>query len=157
MNSRLSQLLTALVVFSIPAAAPASDDAVDVEEGKRCINARAIRRTDVLNDGNVIFYMQGRKIYLNTLLKSCKGLSLDGRFSFVTHTRSLCRLDSINVLKDSGSGVYEGRACKLGRFKSVTEEDIQDFYERLHKLPEAEPTELPPVQDVTGDDAEDAP
>lgn len=157
MNSRLSQLMTALVVLSTPALAAASDDAVDDEEGKRCINARAIRGTDVLNDDNVIFFMQGRKIYLNTLPRSCKGLSRDGRFSFVTHTRSLCKFDSINVLKDSGSGVYEGRACKLGRFKSVTEEEIQDFYETLHKLPEAKPTELPPVQDVLGDEAEDTP
>lgn len=154
MKIRPANPLIVLCALALPVVAPASDEGIDDDQSKRCINARAIRRTEVINDEVVIFHMQGRKIFLNNLTRTCKGLSRDKRFSFVTHTRSLCALDRINVLKESGSGFYEGRACKLGRFRPATEDDIADIYEQQHKIPEAQPVELPPVQDVTGDDTE---
>ena len=106
------------------------------------------------NDGNVIFHTQGRRIYLNTLPKPCKGLSRQGRFSYVTHTRSLCALDRNSVLKEGGTGVYEGRACKLGRFRLMTEEDLQDYFEERRKQPESKPVEPPAIEEVVDENAE---
>ena len=155
MTSRYKRFLPVLCVLCVPVVSPASDEAVDDGETIRCINSRTIRSTDVINDSNVVFHMQGRKIYLNTLPRSCRGLSRERRFSFVTHTRSLCESDRISVLKDSGLGVYEGRSCKLGRFQLATEQDIADFYKQLHPIPEPKPVDPPPVQDVMSDEADD--
>lgn len=153
MMIRYSIVLGVFLIFSVPLNTLAADEGVDEDESERCINARAVRRTQVVNDNTVIFYMQGSKIYINNLTRTCKGLSRDGRFSYATYTRSLCALDRINVLKESGGGLYEGRACKLGRFQFATAQDIEDFYEELHRIPQGKKLEPPPVEDVISDDA----
>ncbi len=150
---RYGNFLTALFVLSVHGVSPASDEVTEVKEGVRCINSRAIRRTDVVDDSNIIFHMHGTKIYLNTFPRACRGLSRDGRFTYVTYTRSLCELDRVNVLQDSGLGAIEGRACKLGRFRLVTEKDIAHMFEQMHRLPEARQVEPPAIEDVLGDDA----
>ena len=129
-----------------------ADENADVET-KRCIQSRTIRRTEVIDDSNVVFHTQGRRIYLNTLPKPCKGLSRHGRFSHVTHMRSLCALDRISVLQEGGTGAYEGRACKLGRFRPMTEEGLHDYFDKRAKKPESKSVEPPPIEDVVDDDA----
>ncbi len=149
------KFLLALFVLSAPATSAASDDAADEQDDRRCINSRAIRRTDVLDDVNIVFYLQGRKIYLNAMRAPCPGLSRDRRFSYGSYTRSLCEFDKINVLTDSGFGMIEGRTCKLGRFRLVTKEDVEYIYEQRDRLPEPERVEAPPIQELGPDDAED--
>ena len=144
MIHRRSIILVLPFVLSVAAVSPASDEA---DESKRCINSRVIKSTDVVNDRNIIFYMRGSKIFLNTLPKPCKGLSRERRFTYVSHSRSLCRLDRISVLKDSGFGAYAGRSCKLGRFLPVTKEDIAFKFAQQRNMPEA-PVEAPPIEEL---------
>ncbi len=149
------KVLTALLALGLPAIAPASEEGEDGEEDLRCINSRTIRRTDVVDDSNIIFYMRGSKIYLNTLPKTCKGLSDERRFTYGSYTRSLCEFDRINVLKDSTFGAYEGRACKLGRFRLVTQDDVAYLFDQRHRVPEAERVDPPPVEELILDDPEE--
>ncbi len=127
-----------------------SADSADDDESKRCINSRLVRSTDVVNDGNILFYMRGGQIYLNKLPAACPGLARDRRFSYVSYSRSLCRLDRINVLREAGFGTYEGRSCKLGRFWPVTQEDIAYLFDQQRLVPEA-PVEEPEVEEVGGE------
>ena len=71
------------------------------------------------------------------------------------YTRSLCEFDRINVLKDSTFGAYEGRACKLGRFRLVTEDDIAYLFNQRHRVPEAERVDPPPVEELIPADPEE--
>jgi len=145
------------VVLSVPAVSPllASDEDVpDAEAGERCINSRTIRRTDVVNDSMIVFYMRGTKIYLNVLPSPCKGLADERRFTYGSYTRSLCELDRINVLKDSTFGAYEGRSCKLGRFLPITEEDVADLFNQQHRVPEPKRVDPPPVEEFIIEDEE---
>ena len=123
-------------------------DETDAEESQRCINSRTIRRTDVVDDSNILFYIRGSKVYLNTMPKTCKGLSDERRFTYGSYTRSLCEFDRIRVLKDSSFGAYEGRACKLGRFRLVTQDDVAYLFEQRQRVPEAERVDPPPVEEL---------
>ena len=154
MSIRSSNFLAALLVLVVPPAPAGADEGMQDDGVERCIDSRSIRRTDVVNDDNIVFYMRGSKIYLNTLTRTCGGLAREGRFSYVTHTRSLCRLDAINILRDSGFGIYEGKVCKLGRFELVTEQDLTAMFDRPRELPDKEPLEPSEVEDVLSDDAE---
>lgn len=154
MNIRYSIFLATFLALALPVISLASGDGAVEGDDERCINSRAIRRTDVIDDVNIVFYMRGSKIYLNTLPSACKGLSHERRFTYETFARSLCVLDKIKVLMDSGAGAYEGRACKLGRFQLVTEEDIVYLFEQRQKIPEAERVDPPPVEELIIDDAE---
>lgn len=115
--------LVAMVVIISPLAAHADDEGVE-DDSQRCLNARSIRRTEVIDDSHIVFEIQGRRLFLNVLPKSCTGLSREGRFSFEISTRSLCAHDKIRILRGSRSAVREGRSCSLGRFQPVTYEEL---------------------------------
>ncbi len=113
-----------------------------IAEGVRCVSSRPIRKTEVLDDQNILFYVRGAAIYLNHLPKPCKRLAQEGRFMYRTTVARLCRSDHITVLIDSGSGLGLGRACRLGTFYAITKEDVED----LKKPLEVEPKPIPPAE-----------
>ena len=135
----------------------AQEDGVDEDDGyERCINSRFIRSTTVENDRNIVFFMRGKKIYLNTLPRPCRGLSREGRFSYVSYMNNLCRSDRINVMYDSGFGLQQGRMCQLGRFRLVTREDLADMFEKPQQPIKTKEVETPEVEDVVAEDEESA-
>jgi len=137
-----------IVLVTATTTSSAADEEEATGESERCINARSIRGADVIDDNYVLFRVQGRRLYLNALPKSCKGLSRDRRFSYETYTRSLCEQDTIRVLREAGGGIYDGRACKLGRFQPITEEDLVDFIKERSVTPEPKAVEVPDLEEV---------
>jgi hypothetical protein len=129
--------------------AVAQEDEAEADDSKRCINARSIRGADVIDDNYVLFEIQGRRLFLNRLAKSCVGLSRDRRFSYDTYTRSLCARDKIRILKESGDGFYEGRSCSLGRFEPITYDELQVFLGERSAPIEPEKTAPAGIEDVT--------
>lgn len=144
-------LAAALTCWIAPAVS--ADEESAEPETLRCINARSIRRTEVINDDYVVFWVQGRRLYLNELPKSCIGLSQDRRFSFETTTRSLCARDKIRVLKESARGIYEGRSCSLGRFRPTSVDDLGAFIESRTVTPNPEDVESAEVEDIVTDES----
>lgn len=152
---------TLLVAALLPAMALQpllAEEGAANEEGEleRCINTRFIRSTSVENDRNIVFFMRGNKIYLNTLPSECRGLSREGRFSYVSYSNRLCRSDRINVMSDSGFGVHYGRSCKLGMFRPVTKEDLADLFDRPDQPIKTKEVEAPEVEDVVAEEDESA-
>ena len=60
--------------------APKIEEEDSIIEGVRCLSSRPIRKTEVLDDQNILFYIRGTAIYLNHLPKPCKRLAKEGRF-----------------------------------------------------------------------------
>ncbi|MDJ0905602.1 MAG: hypothetical protein QNI96_06250 [Woeseiaceae bacterium] len=139
--------LALLVAVTSPMPAYAGDEGVE-DDSKRCINARSIRGTEVINDNYIVFEIQGRRLYLNALPKSCTGLSKNRRFSWEISTRSLCARDKIRVLREGGNTVFEGRSCSLGRFRPVTFEELMEFTQGAKRAPEPQEVEAADVEDV---------
>ncbi len=103
------------------------EDQVDrdlMEGGEQCLRTRDVRRTQVIHDQAILFYLRGAAIYVNVLPKPCKRLSSEGRFMYETSASRLCRGDLIKILQDSGLGMSTGRACKIGGFHPITEEQV---------------------------------
>ena len=122
--------------------APTVEEEDSIIEGQRCLSSRPIRKTEVLDDQNILFYIRGAAIYLNHLPKPCKNLAREGRFLYRTTVARICRSDIINILTDSGGGLGLGRACKLGTFYAITREDVEKL-----KTPRAvEPKTIPPAE-----------
>ena len=122
--------------------APMDEQEDSIIEGQRCLSSRPIRKTEILDDQNILFYIRGAAIYLNHLPKPCKNLAREGRFMYRTTVARICRADIINILTDSGGGLGLGRACKLGNFYAITKEDVEKL-----KTPRAvEPKTIPPAE-----------
>jgi hypothetical protein len=146
-------LFVIVIVICLPPLALAEEQDAVEDDSKRCLNARSIRGIDVIDDNYVVFEIQGRRLYLNALPKSCVGLSRDRRFSYDTYTRSLCARDKIRILKEAGNGFYEGKACSLGRFQPISVEDLQLFIDERTAAPEPGPEKAKSadVEDVVTD------
>ena len=87
-------------------------DAVD------CIPLHSIRNTRVRDDRTIDFYMDGRKVYRNTLPNSCPQLGFEEKFLYKTSLSQLCSVDIITVL--TSPGISQGASCGLGKFQPIT-------------------------------------
>lgn len=81
---------------------------------KNCVKLRNIRTSKTIDDYNILFLMNGKKAYLNTLNHRCFRLGTEGRFSYnVSHLR-LCDYDVISVFDAHGTNT--GGFCGLSKF-----------------------------------------
>jgi hypothetical protein len=137
-------LVVALVTgMAVPVAAQEEEPAYD-DNARDCINLRQIRRTEVVDDRNILFHMTGSVVYHNILPRQCGGLAREDRFSYQTSIGRLCRLDHIRVLYNDPFGLREGNRCSLGMFHKITKEDAKAFTEEADRRgPEANPLPLP--------------
>jgi hypothetical protein len=75
-----------------------------------CIDPTGIDRTQIVDDGTILFHMKDGKIWRNTLPSKCFGLKIEGGFAYDVHGGEICSsLQTIRVL-------HEGTVCQLGDF-----------------------------------------
>ncbi|MFQ5548457.1 MAG: hypothetical protein ACE5FV_09205 [Woeseia sp.] len=147
---------TACLLGLSPAASSQDDESV-IEEGERCIRSRPIKRTVVVDDYTILFYMRGRAVYRNDLPRRCRRLSRDKRFLYRTTVARLCESDPITVLADSGMTMTSGPTCQLGRFHRISRQEadalLGDHDVEPEPLPPAEPEK--PVEETESEDSGD--
>ncbi len=153
-------LLTGALFCCAPPLVAQDEEPVFDADSRECIDLRQIRRTKVVDDRNILFYMRGNTVYHNILPRQCGGLSREERFSYETSIGRLCRLDMIRVLYDDPFGLREGNTCGLGLFHKMTVEDADAFRKEAHQKPVANPLPMPEPEEVgnpdTGEDGGDA-
>ncbi len=153
MNFRMLVIPVAYFLVAPLAAAEPEEDAIDAS--KRCINTGSILQTRIIDDGNIVFMMRRDKMYLNTLRGTCTGLARRGSFTYTIQTRSLCELETINVIEDGHIGQALGRSCTLGRFQPVTMEELEDRFAPLIQERRVKKAGVPPIEEISGDDDTD--
>ncbi len=84
-----------------------------------CVQLHSIRQTNVIDDSNIDFVMNGNKFYRNTLPNSCPGLGFEQAFSYQTSMSQLCSVDIITVVRNGGGGPRIGASCGLGKFTPI--------------------------------------
>ena len=113
-----------------------------MEGGEQCLSTRSITRTDVMHDQAILFYVRGSAIYVNVLPKPCKRLSKGGRFMYESSISRLCRGEHIRILHDDGLGLSAGRACRIGGFHPITQEQVDE----VMKPKTVDPQPIPPAE-----------
>ena len=95
--------LAAAVAFAGPALADQPTKSI-------CIKADEVDHTKVLNDHQVLFYMRGKQVWLNTLQGRCATLPIQDGFAMAADYSEFCaNSQSIRVLRT-------GQFCQLGEF-----------------------------------------
>jgi hypothetical protein len=100
-------LFTAAALFASagPALAEAGGDAKSI-----CLKADEVDHTQVLNDHQILFYMRGKKVWLNTLDGRCATLPIQEGFAWSSFFPEYCaNVETIRVIRT-------GEVCKLGEF-----------------------------------------
>ena len=119
-------------------------------EMESCLPRPNIRRTQILNDSQIVFVTRDRKLYLNELARQCPGLRRDSQVSYSTDQRQFCAGTTFQVLLRVGTGsntqsitipgsnehismpspsFVPGPVCTLGGFEPVTSEQVEAIEE----------------------------
>jgi hypothetical protein len=131
-SRRLGEWLSALalpwMLSAWPAAAADDEDAALDRTPRDCVYTSSVRRTEVLDDQTIIFYMRGNKVaYRNYLSRKCPGLARAGRFMYEVRGSRLCNIDTITVLEQWGVGLQPGFTCRLGDFHPLSPAEIANM------------------------------
>lgn len=87
-------------------------------ETRSCLPLSRLKDSDPVDDDNLLFEMRGGDMYLNTLDGTCTGLKREGRFSYRTTQRQICKGDVIQVTDQFG--IFQG-GCALSDFQALQE------------------------------------
>jgi hypothetical protein len=135
MNIKQFGLLACCLGLAAPLAAEekAMDPSLDLVSGppEQCVMLSRIDHTDVIDDQNILFYMNGGKIYRNHLPYPCSGLRFNDSFMYRTSLSQLCNVDIITVLDNIGFGFTPRNSCGLGLFYPVTKDDVAKLKEQV--------------------------
>lgn len=157
MKGRLNPALlaAALAVTALGGARPSSGQQAAAEQS--CLYMGDVRRTAILDDNNILFYMRNGTIYQNHLRNTCFMLRSANRFTYgSTAMRRLCVGDLIQVLPDSsfGGAPFPTATCNLGTYLPIDKDVADDLVAtshgkkskegRSHQVLKTEPVELPP-------------
>lgn len=164
MRSALVSIL-AIVAFTAAAQDDADDPAeraaeLDLDgETQNCLNTRSVRRTQVIDDSTIAFFMRNRDVYVNLLPRRCPQLARNDRFAYEARGGRLCKVDTITVLTQFAGRLEGGFTCPLGEFHVTDAESVELMIEAVEQRGRtspvtAEPVELPPEDDSETDESE---
>jgi hypothetical protein len=122
-----------VLALLLPAGALAQDGADEEDGGKAgvaqaCLDHPTIRRTRIINDRNIAFFMRDGTIYLNQLPRQCPSLRRTSLVNYAIENRSVCAGSLFQVLWEAGTGNFvPSFVCRLGAFVPVTAEQLEDL------------------------------
>jgi len=122
---KTSVLAGALAVIAL-GSAPRSSGQQGAEQN--CVYMGDVRRTAILDDNNILFYMRNGTVYQNHLRNTCFMLRSANRFTYGSSAlRRLCAGDLIQVLPESsfGGAPFPMATCNLGTYLQI-EKDVAD-------------------------------
>jgi hypothetical protein len=102
---------TAATLFTLAAAAAFLAVPAFADETKSvCLQAYDLDHTQILNDHQILFYMRGKKVWLNTLQGRCATLPNQDGFVWSSAFPEYCaNVETIRVVRT-------GEVCQLGQF-----------------------------------------
>lgn len=137
---------------------------------ENCVQTSRIRRTRIIDDETIVFFMRGRETYQNILPLQCAGLKRADRFAYEAQGGRLCSSDTIQVLEDFGPGrLIPTFVCRLGEYYPISDLEAQELIAISNQRPpsrrerrrqaeqaqlEVEAVELPPEQRVEPETSE---
>jgi hypothetical protein len=156
MSRRLKPaLLACALAVTALGNAPSSGQQAATEQS--CVYMGDVRRTAILDDNNILFYMRNGTIYQNHLRNTCFMLRSANRFTYGSSAlRRLCVGDLIQVLPESsfGGAPFPMATCNLGTYLQIDKDVADDLLAtsqgkktkegRSRQVMKTEPVELPP-------------
>jgi hypothetical protein len=114
-NSPVPRITATL--FTVAALLTSAGPAVAQGEDPKsvCLKADQVDHTKVLNDHQILFYMRGKQVWLNTLAGRCATLPIQDGFAWSSFFPEYCsNVETIRVIRT-------GEVCKLGEFTPYEE------------------------------------
>jgi hypothetical protein len=155
MNGRVKPALLAGAIAATALCGASQSSGQEAATEQPCLYMGDVRRTAILDDNNILFYMRSGTIYQNHLRNTCFMLRSANRFTYGSSAlRRLCVGDLIQVLPDASFGGGPIATCNLGTYLEIDKDVADDLLAtsqgkktkegRSRQVVKAEPVELPP-------------
>jgi hypothetical protein len=157
MQRRLQAALLAGALAVIAAGSATRSSGQQAATAQTCLYMGDVRRTAILDDNNILFYMRNGTVYQNRLRGTCFMLKSANRFTYGSSAlRRLCLGDLIQVLPDSsfGGAPFPTATCPLGNYLPIDKDVADDLVAtsqgkrskegRSRQVMKTAPVELPP-------------
>jgi hypothetical protein len=156
MNGRVRPALLACAFAALALCGAQRSSGQQAATEQSCLYMGDVRRTAIVDDNNILFYMRNGTVYQNHLRNTCFMLRSANRFTYgATTLRRLCVNDLIQVLPDASFGApIPMGTCNLGTYLPIDKDVADDLLATSQgkKTKEAhsrqviktEPVELPP-------------
>ncbi len=105
-------------------------------ETERCLTARDIRNTEILDDRHIVFEISRKRFYLIQFPYPCPGMRRNASLVYETRVGQLCQLDQIRAF-EPGPGI-PNPPCTLPGFMPVEQEQVTLLRESLKARRKAE-------------------
>ena len=143
-----------LLIWSHPSTAQEEDIVVD-ENTRNCISTRRISRIRIIDDKNILIYLNARHIYHNQLENECRGLERIGTFSYNSSDGLICEGDGISAMSmNAWDDPKPVPKCWFGIHRKISKEEADAMREAKKKgvTIESEPLPMPLPSEVGAED-----
>lgn len=111
----------------------------------RCLTRGAYRSVEVIDQGHLLFWGSGGRVWLNQLRPPCVGLAKDQILKFQMNGPSLCELDRFEGFdRYQPAGIVA--ICGLQRFEVITQEQAKQLQDMLRRRAHSAAASVPPPQ-----------
>jgi hypothetical protein len=158
MTSRVKPALLAGALAVVAAGGTTKSSSQDAAAVQTCLYMGEVRRTTILDDNNILFYMRNGTVYQNRLRNTCFMLHSTNLFTYGSSVmRRLCAGDIISVLSDSsfGGAPFPMATCNIGNYVPIDKDVADDLVATStgkktkdsgkRQVMKTEPVELPPA------------
>ncbi|RMF09282.1 MAG: hypothetical protein D6763_07985 [Alphaproteobacteria bacterium] len=118
---RVLGMVIAIILAARSGTTVAGDE--EAESATPCISIRHVKRTEVIDDRTVLFYMSGGQIRKVTLAFHCSSLKFYRSFSYRVYTSRLCPRVS-EIISRSGSH------CPIGDIETISTQEAASLMAR---------------------------
>jgi hypothetical protein len=111
---------------------------------RNCVGTRRIRRTKIVDDGNVLIYLSAKLILHNQLRQLCPGLEQAGTFAFTSTDGAICKGDGLAPIKSDPWGpIRPIPTCWLGVHRQISAEEADEMIAAAMSPPDQTPSPRP--------------
>jgi hypothetical protein len=94
---------------------------------QQCIQRSLIRRTKILDDRNILFYMRNGVVYNNVLPRQCPSLNPGTLLGYSYRGGQLCADSSVQVYWQMDTRRIPAFLCRIGMFAPLTDSEVDDL------------------------------
>jgi hypothetical protein len=135
-------------------------DEPETSVAQPCLHRSNIKKTKILDAGNILFYTRQNMIYNNVLPKECPTVRRNTLLNYPANGGALCAGNKFAVLQQIGTSYMPTVFCPLGMFVPISEDEAAELIALTEEEPrrrrrgarnmiETERVELPPAEPVT--------
>jgi hypothetical protein len=124
---RVAAALSAIALVAGEAARAQDDEPLVAQQ---CVSHSMIRRTKIVDDTNILFYMRNGVVYNNVLPRQCPSLNPHTLVEYSYRGGQLCADSTVQIYWDMNMRQVPTFVCRIGMFVPLADSEVEALLDR---------------------------